>query len=157
MVRIRPAERRDIDVLLDLWEALMACGHEADPRFRQAANGREPMRTFMHACFDAGSPFPPFLLAEAEHHPVGFIRGFPLNIVPVVEQAPSVRIGDLYVAPAWRRQGVARRLVDGLLERAARNGYRRAEVGTLTNDARAVSFWRSLGFGDWQVTLSREP
>jgi GNAT superfamily N-acetyltransferase len=158
--RIRSADRRDIPALLDLWDALMACGTAADPRFRKAPDAREPMRAFMHGCFDAGQPFPPFLVAEVDSDDgpeiVGFVRGFPPAFIEVLDRPPSVRIGDLYVRDAYRRGGIARALVERMLERAAEKGYPRAEVGTLTKDARAVAFWRSMGFGDWQVTLSRE-
>ncbi len=160
-VRIRSADRTDIGVLLDLWEELMDCGTEADPRFRRTADARDPMRAFMHQCFDAGQPFPPFLLAEVDTpfgpEAVGFIRATIPAVLPVVETVPTVRIGDLYVKEAYRRGGIARRLVNELLERGRAKGYPRAQVGTLTRDARAVAFWRSMGFGDWQVTLARDP
>ncbi|MEZ4318668.1 MAG: GNAT family N-acetyltransferase [Myxococcota bacterium] len=156
MIPIRAGTAADIEPLLDVWEALMACGTEADPRFRMARGARPHMRDYMRSWF-APQPFPPVFLAEHDGALVGAVRGFPSLIVPVVERAPTVRIGDLYVADAYRRQGLARRLVDTLLLSAREAGYPRAEVGTLTLDARAVAFWKGVGFGDWMVTLSREP
>jgi ribosomal protein S18 acetylase RimI-like enzyme len=53
---------------------------------------------------------------------------------------------------------VGRALVAQARAHARAEGIDSIEVGTLALDERAVSFWRSMGFGDWRVTLrSDEP
>ncbi len=152
---IRAATERDIGQLLNFWEELMAVGTEADPRFKMAPGGREPMRDFMRTWFDA-PPFTPGFIAEVDGEPAGFIRAFAAHKMNVVERAPTARIGDMYVRPEFRRRGIAKALVTRQLEAAREAGFHRAEVGTLTLDRRAVAFWNAMGFGDWMVMLSND-
>ena len=152
---IRPATPDDHEVLLDLWEDLNRNGSEADPRYRPTADARAQMKTYTANSWFEQVPFPRCLVAD-DDGVVGFIHGFPRTAVPVIDLAPTVRIGDLYVAPSHRRSGVGRSLVQAMPSWAKAAGHPRAEVGTLTADARAVAFWRSMGFGDWQISLSRD-
>ncbi|MCB9675757.1 MAG: GNAT family N-acetyltransferase [Alphaproteobacteria bacterium] len=155
MIGIRPGRPSDTEALLDLWEALMDCGTAADPRFRRSSDARPHMRTYMESWF-APQPFETVWIADDAGQPVGMVRGFPNLVVPVVDREPTMRIGDLYVRDSHRRQGIARRLVEALLASARGGGYPRTEVGTLTADTRAVAFWKSMGFTDWQVLLARD-
>lgn len=152
---IRPARPGDLERLLDLWEALQDNGSRADVRYRPTDDARAHMRDYIRGSWFRQEPFPHTLVWE-DTEVVGFVSGFARIAVPVVDLTPSVRIGDLFVAPSHRRQGVARALVTAFLERAATAGFPRSEVGTLTADPRAVAFWRAMGFGDWQVLLSRD-
>ncbi len=149
----RPGRPGDLEPLLDLWEALMACGQEADPRFEPHADGREAMREHMRAWF-APADFPTLWVAD-DAGLVGFVNTMVVRRPAVVTLAPTVRITDLFVSASHRRRGIARDLVTTVLDAARKAGFPRAEVGTLTADARAVGFWKSVGFGDWQVLLSR--
>lgn len=154
---IRPARRSDHDDLLDLWEDLQANGQASDPRYRPTAHARREMAAFTREEWFVQRPFPRTLVYQSERGLAGFIQGFPRFALPVVALAPTARIGDLHVHPEHRRRGIGRALVDAFVEHATSAGFPRVEVGTLTKDARAVAFWRAMGFGDWQVTLVRDP
>lgn len=152
---IRPARRSDHDGLLDLWEDLQANGQASDPRYRPTPNARREMAAYTRDTWFDLRPFPRVLIAEVDGTLAGFIHGFPRVALPVVDLAPTARIGDLHVHEAHRRRGIGRALVNAFVEQTANAGYPRIEVGTLTADARAVAFWRAMGFGDWQVSLVR--
>ncbi|MCA9572657.1 MAG: GNAT family N-acetyltransferase [Myxococcales bacterium] len=94
-------------------------------------------------------------LLEEDGRVVAFLSAHPRVALPVVDLPPSARIGDLYVADTHRRRGIGRALVEELVRVARHAGHPRVEVGTLVADARAVAFWRSVGFAEWQVTLAR--
>ncbi len=75
---------------------------------------------------------------------------------PVIDVPASLVITDAYVLDEYRRLGFGRRLYETVRDFAVSGGFRAIEVGTLANDHRAVSFWRSVGFGDWRVLLAQE-
>lgn len=154
-VAIRPARPGDREGLLDLWEALMANGCDADPRYAPTPDARAVMGPFVDQTWFQHDPFPHALVADAGEL-VGYVTAYPIARIPVVAGPPGFRIGDLYVAPSHRRGGLGRRLVTEILRRTAAAGFPRAEVGTLTADDRAVAFWKAMGFADWQVHLVRD-
>ena len=144
-----PAVRTDVDAILPLLLELAENGFQVDVRYR--------LRGHRGPCFGAHvlrivvrpvPPFPPCWVAEREGAVVGMVSGEPLQVHAVLEQPPTARISDLWVEPAFRRQGVARQLVQTFREAAVEAGYLRLEVSTLARDARALAFWRSMGFED---------
>ncbi|MCB9669530.1 MAG: GNAT family N-acetyltransferase [Alphaproteobacteria bacterium] len=152
---IRPARPGDLEAILDLWEALQANGAEADPRYAPTPGARGVMRDYVAGSWFAREPFAHALVWEEDGRVVAFLSAHPRVALPVVDLPPSARIGDLYVADTHRRRGIGRALVEELVRVARHAGHPRVEVGTLVADARAVAFWRSVGFAEWQVTLAR--
>ncbi len=57
-----------------------------------------------------------------------------------------VILNDLFVVPAWRRAGVARRLVDSSAAYAREYGAIRLELATQRTNQPALHLYRSLGF-----------
>jgi ribosomal-protein-alanine N-acetyltransferase len=60
--------------------------------------------------------------------------------------ADEVHVHDLAVAEAWRRQGVARALLEIALARAARGGAAAAFLEVRTGNLPAQALYRSAGF-----------
>ncbi len=158
MIQVRPARSADLDGLVSLWQALADRGSEADPRWRVHDDAAAAMRAYFKThWFGRFLPFPAGFVAADGDALVGFVAGTPSVPPAVIDQPPTARIGDLFVLPSHRRQGLARRLVEAFCSAATAGGYPHIEVGTLTHDARAVAFWRAMGFGDWMVLLRRDP
>ena len=65
----------------------------------------------------------------------------------------------LYVAPEFRGQGVGRLLVEDVLGKAGRNGYRRMVLDTVPEMAEAIALYRRFGFVDtepyWQSPVDK--
>ena len=155
---VREARRADLEALLDQLERLNATGTEADPRYRIRSGARDFLREHHgETWFGRFQPFPACLVDERDGVLAGFVSGAPRQDHPVLDHPPTARIGELWVEPAYRRQGVARALVTAFRERCARAGYADVEVSTLARDARAVAFWRSVGFDDLRLVLLATP
>lgn len=94
------------------------------------------------------------LLAEVE---AGQAAGFAgLRVTPSLFYAtPRAELTELYVAPAFRRRGIARALI-GLAERLAlARGARSLVVLTGADNAAALRLYRAVGFEDDDVSLSK--
>jgi [ribosomal protein S18]-alanine N-acetyltransferase len=63
----------------------------------------------------------------------------------VVDQA---ELGDIAVAEAWRRLGIARRLIDTVLERLARRGVREVFLEVRPSNMAARRLYERYGFAE---------
>ena len=155
MSSIRPAHPADLDRLLDLWLALMRNGQATDPRFHVASGARRAIEAWAAENWFRLDPFPRVIVAAEGDELCGFVHGFPVAMVPVLDVPATARVADLWVAPTMRRRGLGKTLVETFIANARKAGFPRLEVTTLSDDARARAFWWALGFADWQVTLLR--
>jgi ribosomal protein S18 acetylase RimI-like enzyme len=142
--------------------SLNANGTQADPRYQLRADAGPRLREHLHETwFGRFLPFPACFVAQqvgAERSGlVGFVSAEVVPDLGILAFPPTARFDNLWVEPAWRRQGLARMLVEQLQTRARAAGYTRFSVSTLVQDARAVAFWRDVGFVDLFVVLAREP
>ncbi len=99
-----------------------------------------------------GPPGGCLLLAMDDEFPAGCValRG--------LDQA-TCEMKRLYVVPEYRSQRLGKRLIEELLLRAARLGYRRMVLDTLPEMAEAIRLYRSLGFAEttryWDNPIER--
>jgi ribosomal protein S18 acetylase RimI-like enzyme len=151
---VRGAEEQDFEHLVELWQALSEAGNTADGRYRLRNDARRTAARFIAEEWLGHDVSHRAWVAVVEDGAiVGFIATRTAEPHPVLDQPLTLVISDAFVAEAYRRQGVGRALVAAVREHAANEGTRAIEVGTLALDARAVAFWRSLGFDDWRVLL----
>ena len=66
----------------------------------------------------------------------------------------SVYLRQIYVQRDYRRQGTARHLMLNVFERWP---GKRLTVDVLAGNARALAFWRRMGYQDYAVMLERLP
>ncbi len=83
------------------------------------------------------------LIAERDGQPAGLALYF--LIYSTWNSLSSVYLEDLYVTPALRRLGVANALMAGLAHIAAANGCAQMRWLVLSENARAIQFYESIG------------
>ena len=151
---IRVLTRQDLPAVLRLWMALMQTGERADARFEPVPDAPRVIETYARDMWTRTTPFPHGFVAENDGEVVGFLAGIPVRVVPILNAEPTAQITDIWVEPAHRRSGLGRALVSRFQMECRAAGYAHFDVSTLAADARAMAFWRDLGFGDWTVNLT---
>jgi L-amino acid N-acyltransferase YncA len=85
----------------------------------------------------------PWLVLEVEGRVVGYAYASPHRARAAYRWAADVTV---YVAPAYRRAGVGRRLYAELLERLRRQGFQVACAGIALPNEASVGLHRAMGF-----------
>ncbi|MSP63031.1 MAG: GNAT family N-acetyltransferase [Myxococcales bacterium] len=84
------------------------------------------------------------ILATVSGIPAGILLANP--IVSVEKGGAALWVEELYVAPAHRRHGVARALLDHLVVEARNNGMRAIDLEVVKTQGAALALYRGLGF-----------
>jgi len=66
----------------------------------------------------------------------------------------SLWVWELHVAPAYQRQGIGRRLMQTLIQKARESGLRILVCETQNTNAPAIAFYRKMGFEIEGIDLS---
>lgn len=125
-----------------------------------ANNGGQPTNGLPDLGWDVlgAEPWESALIAEAGPSPVGCAL-FERSYRPGSAER-CLKLGSLFVEPAWRGQGIGRALVEGVLQRAQGLSCSRVVIGTAPCDACARRLCESLGFeplparGGYQTLIS---
>lgn len=93
-------------------------------------------------------------VASTEDGVVGMVSL--LFTVSTAEGGPAAILEDMIVASAYRGQGIGRRLVEHVLDRAAKLGNTRVTLLADRHNAAALGFYRALGFADSNMQVFRK-
>lgn len=88
---------------------------------------------------DPASVLDIYLVAYVSAQPVG-------GVALVAHDAASTMLKRCYVLPSWRRQGIARELVDHAARVASARGAGRLVLDVLPSRSPAIRAWKSMGF-----------
>jgi aminoglycoside 6'-N-acetyltransferase I len=87
------------------------------------------------------------MMYDEQRHPVGFIEGsIRGDYVNGTETSPVGFVEGVYVAPAWRRKGVARQLYAAIGDWAKARGCRELASDALLDNEASQRAHRALGF-----------
>lgn len=96
--------------------------------------------------------FETVVVAERDGRLTGFAS---LRLVPSLEQTPYAELSELFVAQPYRRQGVARGLLEFVEGRARAAGATRLVLTTDLKNAEAQEFYRTVGFVDHALFMDK--
>ncbi len=127
--------------------ALVLALFQSDPDFF-ALNPPQPT---LESIQEDLTNLPPRCAMEQKHYLALWRDGAPQAVLDLVEGYPRERtlfVGLFFLAPALRRQGTGREIMDAALQAAGDAGMDSARLACLTNNPAGHAFWRALGFGD---------
>ena len=139
----RPAERKDVPLILDFIRALAEYERMTDQVVADEATLEEWL-------FDRGKA--EVIFAVLEEKEVGFALFFH-NFSTFLGRA-GIYLEDLFVLPEYRGRGVGKAILKRLAALAAERGCGRLEWWCLDWNAPSIAFYRSLGaepMSDWTV------
>jgi GNAT superfamily N-acetyltransferase len=147
---IRPVTSAEVPLLLDLIRELA--------RFEKLEHEVEATADQLAEAFFGSQPVAGALLAYANAEVAGYAIYY-FTFSSFVGRA-GIWLEDLYVRPAFRRQGLGRRLIEAVAQVGVARGCGRYEWTALKWNKNALDFYRSLGaqsMDEWVLLrLSRE-
>ena len=153
-VPIRPARRGDVPSLHALWQAMLAEHARLDARL--ATHPEAP--TWMATQLGQAVADPHRLVLVAEEGArlvIGFVSARILPFTGAPGEQREAEIAECFVAPARRRRGIARRLVQRVLDMLDERRIAAVRIQVAAQNPGALAFWRSLDFEVVETILER--
>jgi GNAT superfamily N-acetyltransferase len=152
---IRPATERDLDALYGCWHAFAVAMADMDPydeladrdrrapqdEYRREALADDDRRVLVGT--DETDTIAGYVTAEREPSPPVFARG------------DRVNVGELYVRPPHRGEGLADRLLDRVVAWGRDRGCERLSLSVNVDNERARAFYERRGFEPRRLKLDR--
>lgn len=144
-VIIRRASTADETAIARLWQALSDEHVRLDVRLPvPVAGAAHHYAARLVETLD--DPMTRTFVAEAGGRVVAYILGAVIDLQPdLFEYVETGFIADVYVEPGYRRQGIARALVQTLNDWFAAQGVRHTEWQVAAANPAAVHFWEAVG------------
>lgn len=144
-ITIRLVEPRDEAAIARLWQALSDYHVQIDSRLPVPVSGAA--RSYASRLLETrDDPFTRTYVAETGGQVVGYILGAVIDLqADLFEYVDTGFIADVFVDPAYRRQGIARRLVETVTDWFAAQGVRHVEWQVAAANVEAIKFWTAVG------------
>jgi len=157
--RVRLADRRDLDLVTELWMTLAEHHVSLGDTFALRAGARDEVRALLAA--QLRDPDAAVFVWERTSAGGDRERAHLTGLCIVrVDRAPPIHrvieraeVTDLVVRKSARRQGIGAALLDAALAWVDERGVERVEVRVAAANAEGQAFWRSRGFGDLMDVL----
>jgi GNAT superfamily N-acetyltransferase len=144
MIKIRPAEEKDVDAIFELILGLAIYEKLTD----RVSGNSDLLRSHLFG----ERPYAEAIVAELDNRVVGFALFF-YNYSTFLTQ-PGIHLEDVFVLPEYRRQGVGKALMTAVAKIAHDRGCGRLEWSVLDWNQNAIEFYQSLGamiLPDWKI------
>lgn len=141
---IRPANPADVPLILAFIRELAEYEHLS----HEVVATEERLRTTLFG----DRPVAEVILAESGGEPAGFSLFF--HNYSTFLARPGIYVEDIFVRPAFRNQGIGRKLLTHICGLAAERGCGRVEWSVLDWNAPAITFYENLGairMADWRI------
>lgn len=141
---LRPATPQDVATIFALIQALA----EYEKLSHAVVGNTQALQEHLFG----SRPYAEVILAEYQGQAVGFALYF-YNYSTFLTK-PGIYLEDLFVLPAYRRQGIGKALLNKLAQIALNQGCGRLEWSVLDWNEPAIKFYRRMGASiltEWQI------
>jgi ribosomal protein S18 acetylase RimI-like enzyme len=154
-VEIRPLRGDEADRLIGLWKEFMNDPSAIDKPIPTHEENAKRQREFVTKLMEE-DPSQVMVAAEGGEL-VGYIM-FQNDVKPPLEIDHKLSyVMDLFVRPAFRRRGLARRLLLSCLDALKKKGATDVQLRVWHMNKGAISLYRKLGFKDRMITMQLVP
>jgi GNAT superfamily N-acetyltransferase len=154
MLKIRPAQAKDVDVIFELIRGLAEYENLTD----RVTGNSELLRSHLFG----ERPYAEVIIAELDDSAEPTLRereraiGMALffHSYSTFLTQPGLYLEDVFVRPEYRRQGVGKALMTAIIQIASDRGCGRLEWSVLDWNQNAIEFYQSLGatvLPDWKI------
>ena len=144
MVKIREAREEELLKVGRLWGKFMAFNAEFNSSFRVKKKAPEIFsKEMIEKIRDSNCRL---TVAEIDGELVGFCYSYISHKPKYFKLEKFGFVGDLFIEPEYRRQGVGRMLVNDTMEFFSRRKVRQIELLVAIKNTNTIKFWESLGF-----------
>ena len=138
-MKYRIATNEDIEILAEMNQEL--CKDENHKNQFKSKNWfQKRMATFLNSSYTA-------VIFELKDNPIAYAF-----FVNHAEHVDTIHLRQIFVRGTVKRQGIGKNAMQILLNKVWPKG-RRITVESLSNNHKALSFYKSLGFTDYSVEL----
>ncbi len=143
---VRPVATQDKEALAHMWQALVDYHTQLDARLPPAAEGAATRYAERLLRRVQNGKNAQAYVAETDGQVVGYVLGSVLDLHPdLFARREAGFIADLFVLPAYRRRGIARRLVAALNAWFAAQGMQIVEWNVAAANTEGLRFWQAQG------------
>jgi ribosomal protein S18 acetylase RimI-like enzyme len=146
-ITIRKATMEDMPSVLKLWASLMEFHRNLSKNFELADDAENAWESFARKQLDESDSL--LIVAEVGDHIIGYSLASIQSNIPVFKIKQYGVIYDFFVAGAFRRKRVGRKLFDFTRKWFARKGIEHLQVSVAHRNPAAQGFWRAMGFTNY--------
>jgi ribosomal protein S18 acetylase RimI-like enzyme len=153
VTEIAVAGAEEIDAILMLWGDLAAYHAGLDAAFTPSTQWRRSYAGYLATL--VGRTDARVLVARSDDRLVGVGVSRITLLPPFFADRRRGFIQDVYTHPDYRRRGIARRLVEALLEWLGEQQVSTVELTVAVNNPEAIRLWERLGFHPYMLHFKR--
>ncbi|MBI4279611.1 MAG: GNAT family N-acetyltransferase [Armatimonadetes bacterium] len=153
-VEIRRATVRDIPDILPVWGELADFHTSLDASFRPSSEWKHEYADYLRSLMMRDDALA--LLARVDGEVVGYGVARVSYLPGFFLYRRRGYIHDVYTRQGFRRHGIGRQMVQGLLDWLRDRGVSLVELTVAVNNDEAVAFWKALGFATFMHHMKRE-
>ncbi len=153
-VQVRVATARDLPHLVEAWGELARYHERFDPGFALSRGWRQAYAEYVASLLRREDAC--VVVAWVPGELVGMAVGRVMLAPAFFRYRWRGYIQDVYTREPYRRQGIARRMVERLEAWMRDQGVRRVELTVAPQNPAALAFWEDLGYRPYLRVFSKE-